>query len=271
MQPTTLIFDLDETLLADALSTQAALVGAIEGAHLDPLVDVRSLAGDIVKHAERVWESGPAREYAEAIGISPTEGLWGAFTGDDPGLRQLAAWAPGYHRAVWSAALDEHGITDDALATRLAARFREERLACQLLFPDALPALDGLRVRYRLAMLTNGAPDIQRAKIAGAGLAPYFEVIVVSGEVGVGKPDPRIFTHTLDLLNVPASEAVMIGDNLTNDIRGAQGAGMRAIWIDRRDDPPRELRRAMERMAHRVSPDATISSLAELPAAIQST
>ncbi len=47
---------------------------------------------------------------------------------------------------------------------------------------------------------------------------------------------------------------------------------MRAIWIDRRDDPPRELsRRAMERMAHRVSPDATISSLAELPAAIQST
>jgi len=264
-----LIFDLDETLLADAASTEEALIATIKGADLHPregTLDPHALASDLLRHAERLWDAGPAREYARAIGISATEGLWGAFTGEALELRRLADWTPSYHRDVWAAALREHGIADDALASQLAARFREERLTRQLLFPDVLPELDGLRTRYRLALLTNGAPDIQRAKIEGSGLAPYFAVIVVSGELGIGKPDPRIFAHTLGQLGVAASATVMIGDHLVNDIRGAQAAGMRAIWLDRRDDA---LRRRVQRLTYRVSPDATISSLDELPAVLE--
>jgi putative hydrolase of the HAD superfamily len=263
-----LIFDLDETLLADALSTQAALVATIEGARLGQDVDAREVAQAVRRHAERLWERGPAHDYAEAIGISACEGLWGTFAGDHPELQRLAAWAAEYHRGVWSAALGEHGIADDALADRLAARFREERLARQLLFPDVLPALDRLRADYRLAILTNGAPDIQRAKIDGSGLSPYFELIVVSGEIGAGKPDPRSYEHTLTQLSLPAADAVMIGDNLANDVRGAQQAGLRAIWIDRHGGALCELRRTAERLAHRVSPDATIASLDKLPATL---
>jgi len=265
MPPSALIFDLDETLLADAASTQAALIATIEGSRLRGRVDAPSLADAIIRHANRLWEAGPARDYAERIGVSATEGLWGRFDGDAPELRRLAAWAPEYRRGAWSAALGERGIHDDALAADLAARFREERLARQLLFPDALPALERLRGAYRLALLTNGAPDIQRAKIAGSGLTAYFAVIVVSGEVGFGKPDPRIYARTLALLDLPAAHAVMIGDNPVNDVRGARGAGLRAIWLDRDNSPAPHIRRDAERVLHHVRPDAEITSLAELP------
>jgi putative hydrolase of the HAD superfamily len=275
-EPTSVIFDLDETLLADAASTEAALIATIERAYLrtddgGPL-DAARLASAVRDHARRLWRAGPYAGYAEAIGISASEGLWGDFGGDAPELRALADWAPGYYRDVWSAVLAEQGVADPAraadLSDNLAARFREERLARHLLFPDTLPALDALRGTHRLALLTNGAPDIQRAKIAGAGLAPYFAVIVVSGEVGVGKPDPRIYTHTLALLDVTAGQAVMVGDNLVNDVRGAQEAGLRAVWLTRTDGLAYAARRTLERLRQRVSPDATIATLAELPAAI---
>jgi putative hydrolase of the HAD superfamily len=269
--PHTVIFDLDETLLAYDASTDAALLATVKDAHIDQVahIDAARLAGAVRAHARRLWQAGPHADYAEAIGISASEGLWGDFSGDAPELRRLAKWAPGYHRDVWTAALKAQGVTDDAqaadLAAHLAARFREVRPAYQDLFPDALPTLDALRATYRLALLTNGAPGIQRAKIAGAGLAPYFAMIVVSGEVGVGKPDPRIYAHTLGLLGISAGQAVMVGDNLTNDVRGAQEAGMRAVWLDRRDGLAHEAHRAAERLLHRSTPDATIASLAELP------
>jgi putative hydrolase of the HAD superfamily len=269
VRPAALIFDLDETLLADHASTDATLAALVDDAYLDGRdmrLEACTLADSLRRHARRVWATGPERAYVDAIGIGATEALWGSFAGDDPHLRRMVAWAPEYHRAVWFEALAECGIADEALARWLAARFREERRARHLLFPDTLPALERLRTDYRLAMLTNGAPDIQRAKIDGSGLAASFAVIVVSGEVGAGKPDPRIYAHTLALLGIPASQAVMIGDNLTNDVYGAQAAGMRGIWLDRRGGdmslgprPTGEHRRPCPR------PDATIPSLAELP------
>jgi putative hydrolase of the HAD superfamily len=81
--------------------------------------------------------------------------------------------------------------------------------------------------------VTNGAPDLQREKLEGVGLVPYFTIITISGEVGIGKPDPRIFAHTLTRLDVPPTEAVMVGNDLTRDIRGARQAGIPGIWVNR--------------------------------------
>jgi putative hydrolase of the HAD superfamily len=273
-RPDAVIFDLDETLLAYDASTDAAMLATTEGAHFDQRthVDAARLAGAVRTHARRLWRAGPYVTYANTIGISPSEGLWGDFSGDAPELRRLADWAPAYHRDVWFTALKEQGIADDALAADLAsqldARFRELRPAYQRLFPDAVPALEALRSTYRLALLTNGAPGIQRAKIAGARLATYFAASVVSGEVGVGKPDPRVYAHTLGLLGMPADRAIMVGDNLDNDVRGAQEAGLHAVWLNRRDGMAHAAHRAAERLLHRVTPAATIASLAELPAVI---
>ncbi|MFN5059279.1 MAG: HAD family hydrolase [Chloroflexota bacterium] len=101
-----------------------------------------------------------------------------------------------------------------------------------LTFDQGVEALlDMLATRYRLALITNGPSWTQRAKIDQLQLSRWFECMVVSGEYGVEKPDPRIFAHVLDQLGIDATDAIMIGDNPEADIRGAHAVGMRAIWI----------------------------------------
>jgi putative hydrolase of the HAD superfamily len=70
------------------------------------------------------------------------------------------------------------------------------------------------------------------------GLAPVFATIVDSGRVGIEKPDPRIFAHTLELVGGRASEAVHIGDSWSADVVGATGAGWRAIYYPSRAAAP---------------------------------
>ena len=79
---------------------------------------------------------------------------------------------------------------------------------------------------WSLALLEHGVEDF-------AQIEHYFEIIIVSGEVGIGKPDPRIFDLALEQLNVEPEKAVMVGDSLSRDIHGAQKAGGKEIWINR--------------------------------------
>ncbi len=64
------------------------------------------------------------------------------------------------------------------------------------------------------------------------GIGELLEVMVISDEVGMKKPDPRIFRMALERLEVGAEEAVFVGDNLELDIAGARGVGMRAVWLN---------------------------------------
>jgi putative hydrolase of the HAD superfamily len=88
--------------------------------------------------------------------------------------------------------------------------------------------------RYLLGVITNGAADVQREKVAATGLDSYFPVIVPSGEAGAWKPSPLIFERALSLAGVRPEEAIHVGDNLVNDVAGAQGAGLRGVWLNRR-------------------------------------
>ncbi|MFZ9859049.1 MAG: HAD family hydrolase [Roseiflexaceae bacterium] len=121
-----------------------------------------------------------------------------------------------------------------------------------LTFDDGVASLlDTLKLRYRLALITNGPSWTQRAKIDQLDLQRWFTYMVVSGEFGVEKPDPAIFGHVLSLLNVDAMDAVMIGDNPDADIRGAHAIGMRAIWIEHAHLPyPDDLLPAWRRVTH---------------------
>ena len=170
----------------------------------------------------------------------------------------MRAWAPTYRRESWTRALVEHGIDDPPFAERLAQTFPRERRARHVVYPDVGPALQEARKTYRLALLTNGAPDLQREKLAGSGLEPCFDVVIISGEAGVGKPDPRLFALALGRLDVSLEEAVMVGNSLRSDIAGAQGAGIKAIWLNRAG-------KALDRA---IVPDAQIAGLGELERAL---
>ncbi len=101
------------------------------------------------------------------------------------------------------------------------------------LFDDVKKTLEYLKGKYRLAILTNGSPISQRRKLESTGILDLFELSVVSGEVGIDKPDARIFDYMCDRLNELPEQCLYIGDNYINDVLGARNAGWNAIYLNR--------------------------------------
>jgi putative hydrolase of the HAD superfamily len=119
---------------------------------------------------------------------------------------------------------------------------------------ETLAELQGRALQ--LAIVTNGRAALQTPAIQRLGIAHFFEAIAISKVEGVAKPDPRILHLTLDRLGVAPSDAVFVGNHPQEDIRGAQQAGLQAIW--KRDDYFGPCRFA----------DAVIDELNELPHAL---
>jgi putative hydrolase of the HAD superfamily len=122
--------------------------------------------------------------------------------------------------------------------------------------PDAIETLARLKPSFKIGLLTNGTPDLQRGKLADSGLAPFFDAVAVSGECGIGKPKPGIFSLLLRELGTEPEAAVMVGNSLARDIAGARAAGIGCtVWLR----VP-----GSEEFAD-VTPDHTIDALHELP------
>jgi putative hydrolase of the HAD superfamily len=100
------------------------------------------------------------------------------------------------------------------------------------LYDDVLPCLDSLSA-YRLATVSNGDSGQQRRKLERTGIASRFSSVVISGDLGVSKPNPDIFKQGLRELGVLAEETVYVGDHLESDALGAREAGLWAIWLAR--------------------------------------
>ncbi len=233
MRTTTLLFDLDDTLTVADRAADEAFFAAAERVQQKHGLDPRAFAHEAEKVAHELWHDSPHFAWCDAIGISSWEGLCASFAGDGPEFRALSTWAPAYRLDTWSRALSNCGVRDASLAEELSALFPRETLRRCLPFPEVEAELHDLKRRYRLGLLTNGAPDLQRSKIEGAHLPDVFDAVLISGEVGVGKPEPRVFEVAVAALGASVIETVMVGDNPSRDILGARRAGMRSVWINR--------------------------------------
>lgn len=254
-----ILFDLDDTLVVDEAVSREAFQAVAAKAHQEHAIESGRFLRAAEAEARRQWASGPCVAYCREIGISAFECLWGRFEGETPELTALRAWAQVFRRRVFDAALREQMIEDPKGGADLARAFEEARRRLQRLMPDAVETLARLRPDYRIGLLTNGAPDLQREKIAASGLGKYFHAIVISGERGIGKPRPEIFQRLLTELGVDAAESVMVGNSLERDIAGARNAGVTPIWI--RVPGSEEFAEAV--------PAETITGLAQLPGALQ--
>lgn len=103
-------------------------------------------------------------------------------------------------------------------------------------FDDTKKVLEYLYNKYKLAIISNGDGELQRRKIQKTGLNKYFSETVISSEVGVSKPDRRIFELTCKRMNVKPEECIMIGDKFSVDVEGGINAGITSIWVDRKND-----------------------------------
>jgi HAD superfamily hydrolase (TIGR01549 family) len=99
-------------------------------------------------------------------------------------------------------------------------------------YPDVLPALRRLREQgYRTAVIAN-QPARRNAELRALGI--HAEVMAMSDEIGVAKPDAAFFGATLDMLGQPdPHEVAYVGDRIDNDVLPASAAGLRAVWLRR--------------------------------------
>jgi putative hydrolase of the HAD superfamily len=98
-------------------------------------------------------------------------------------------------------------------------------------YPDVRPALDTLRPRYRLAVLSDADSDFLNASVERNSLS--FDAVVSSEGVGAYKPHISMFRAVCERLDVVPEEAAYVGDSPWADVCGARNAGMRSVWINR--------------------------------------
>jgi putative hydrolase of the HAD superfamily len=98
---------------------------------------------------------------------------------------------------------------------------------------ETIQVLATLRAGWRIGVLTNGQPAMQRRKVAALGLQAHVDAIVFANECGDGrgKPDPSAFRAVLDRLAASPERSVFVGDDLDADLVGASRAGMHAIHL----------------------------------------
>lgn len=227
------IFDLDDTLLVEVASAEAAFLATCELARAKYGLDPEEFHRTLRKEAKTMWYASPERPTIERISVSHWEALWARFEGDDPDMTRLREWAVYYRQKSWELALGVYGIEDAPFATQLSLEFRRQREQRHVLFDDTLPILNALHGRVKLGLMTNGLSCLQHEKIDGSRLAPYFDAMVVAGDIGVAKPDPKVFHALLDQLRVAPEDTVMVGNSVSGDIGGAQAVGMEAILVHR--------------------------------------
>lgn len=150
-------------------------------------------------------------------------------------------------RIALCSAGDDPGLAGAAFDVFIAERHNVS------FYPDALPALEFLAARYPLVSLSNG-----NAEPARLGLGPFFVASVASREVGISKPDPRIFHVAAQAVGVQPEEVLHVGDDALLDVIAACAAGMQAAWVNRGDAP----------WPHEPTPHLELADLSELVAAL---
>ncbi|CAI6015851.1 Phosphoglycolate phosphatase [Paenibacillus sp. JJ-100] len=153
--------------------------------------------------------------------------------------------------------LEELPWTEAPPHEELMAFYGREYVRNSVLMDEAREVVQHLKGRYMIGLITNGQTQIQYGKIDQLGIREDYDHIIVSEEVGVKKPDLRIFTLAFEHFGLKPEQCIYIGDHPLNDIRGAAKAGMSTIWMKVNQPWPEEME---------VTPLHTIQQLRELKA-----
>jgi len=124
-----------------------------------------------------------------------------------------------------------------------------------ILYEDAYEIIEHLSKKYKIVIVTNGLKEVQNKRIRNSILKPFIELTVISDEIKIMKPDPKIIDHTLQLMNHPnKDDIIIIGDSLSSDIQCGFNAGIDTIWFN-----PNNYKNTLDK-----SPTYTISELKDL-------
>lgn len=133
--------------------------------------------------------------------------------------------------------LDARACPPDLLTTLIETHRRELARAVEFP-PHHAPLLEDLRARYRLAVVSNfDYTPTAVGILTAAGIAPLFDVILVSDAVGWRKPAPTIFREALDRMRLGVRDALFVGDRADIDVAGAAAIDMDVAWLNPSAEP----------------------------------
>ncbi len=249
-----------------------------------PLQDIRAIFFDLDDTLCAYWEA--ARKGLEIAFAEFAPGQWSvddmiakwaeAFRPFSKSIKE-SDWYPDYLKSgeptrteQMRRTLELCGVTDSSLAARLSERYAEARDQNLRLFPDAVAVLEGLRGNYLLGLITNGPADVQRQEIETLGIEEFFNFILIEGEMGQGKPHPRVLQKAEKLSGCKPHQILFVGNSYRHDVRPAIEAGWRSVWIRRDSDIPPSARGQSESPEEKPiggpEPDFVVGSLTELTA-----
>lgn len=231
--PRAVLLDLDDTILDDSGNVSHCWMQAC------------------VAHAGELGDTDPAALHA----VIERTRAW--FWSDPERHREGRLDLDAARREVVRASLAEIGLAVPGLGERIAEHYRAQRHLGLEPLEDAIETVRWLKESgCRLALLTNGAAAAQRSKVTRFQLAELFDIILIEGELGYGKPDPRVYKIALSELESSPQDTWMVGDNLVWDVEAPQRLGIYAIWVDRGGEglPP----------GNGVRPDRIVRGLSEL-------
>lgn len=236
MLPQAILFDLDDTLLDDDKAAELAWDKTCRiSAKETGLFDAKELFERINYIRKNYWND--ARR---------------ASTEDKGRIDFYYA-----RMVIVRSALDELGCDNNSIAEKIVSTYTTLKQESIEFIPNAENTLRELKNRrIILALLTNGDGNEQRTKIERFGITKFFNTCLVEGELGYGKPDPRIYEMALNELQVKSKQVWMVGNDLYFDIAGAQRSGIYTVWCDYEKKGLPE--------GSKVKPDRIINNLAEL-------
>ncbi len=197
-----ILFDLDDTLISLRGCESEALRRSLDEAGLTHRFrdDYSNVSATFAKISGKYWAARSKDGYTSYTREQVVE----------QSLRDLLA----------------HYNLDTALAEDLATKYWRDFCRSSALNPGALDTLRHLSQHFRLGLITNGYSDSQRGRLDAAGLSQFFDPILISEEVGIAKPDARIFDMALRALELSAEDVIYVGDSIGHDCAGCQNAGI---------------------------------------------
>ncbi len=172
-------------------------------------------------------------------------GLWDLL--DQGKIHKDVIRSERFHRVFQSV-----GVEDYEMSLRFSSDYLLISPKKKNLLPNAMETLNYLHGKYPMFIITNGFDEIQGTKISSSGISHFFKSVITSERAGSKKPEKKIFEYVLIKYGFRASEAIMIGDNLLTDIKGANDASIDSVFFN------------PAKIIHKVKVNHEIQDLAEL-------
>src|SRR6478609_1107398 len=152
-------------------------------------------------------------------------GLWDLL--DQGKIHKDVIRSERFHRVFQSV-----GVEDYEMSLRFSSDYLLISPKKKNLLPNAMETLNYLHGKYPLFIITNGFDEIQGTKISSSGISHFFKSVITSERAGSKKPEKKIFEYVLIKYGFRASEAIMIGDNLLTDIKGANDSRIDSVFFN---------------------------------------